>query len=223
MDKREAILAAALKLFAERGFYGTPVPLIAEEAQVGAGTIYRYFSNKNSLVNELYRHWKSALSQALTEGLPEDLPLRSLFREVLKNWIRFAITNRDAFVFLESHHHGSYLDEESIRLTDRIHNNYLQIFEQGQRDQIVKQVEPPTADGGGLRNGHPNDEGLLGRISGYNTRKHYPGGRNLLGGHSGLRALLSRCGRLWLKMAASSAKWVQRSSTTLPFLASLPL
>ena len=142
MDKREAILAAALKLFAERGFYGTPVPLIAEEAQVGAGTIYRYFSNKNSLVNELYRHWKSALSQALTEGLSEDLPLRSLFREILKNWIRFAITNRDAFVFLESHHHGSYLDEESIRLTDRIHNDYLQIFEQGQRDQIVKQVDP---------------------------------------------------------------------------------
>ncbi len=68
VDKREAILAAALKLFAERGFYGTPVPLIAQGAQVGAGTIYRYFSNKNSLVNELYRHWKSALSQALTEG-----------------------------------------------------------------------------------------------------------------------------------------------------------
>ena len=32
MDKRDAILDAALDLFAERGFYGTAVPLIAERA-----------------------------------------------------------------------------------------------------------------------------------------------------------------------------------------------
>src|SRR5438067_8425981 len=42
-DKREAIMSAALELFVERGFYGTAVPEIAERAEVGAGTIYRYF------------------------------------------------------------------------------------------------------------------------------------------------------------------------------------
>jgi AcrR family transcriptional regulator len=42
-DKREAILGAALELFAERGFHGTAVPQIADKAGVGAGTIYRYF------------------------------------------------------------------------------------------------------------------------------------------------------------------------------------
>jgi len=44
-DKRETILAAALELFVERGFYGTAVPEIAERAGVGAGTIYRYFES----------------------------------------------------------------------------------------------------------------------------------------------------------------------------------
>jgi AcrR family transcriptional regulator len=44
-DKREAIMAAALDLFVERGFYGTAVPEIAEKAGVGAGTIYRYFES----------------------------------------------------------------------------------------------------------------------------------------------------------------------------------
>ena len=34
--KKEAILAAALALFAERGFHGTAVPLIADKAKVGA-------------------------------------------------------------------------------------------------------------------------------------------------------------------------------------------
>ncbi|MEA2752174.1 MAG: Bacterial regulatory protein tetR family, partial [Myxococcales bacterium] len=37
-DKREAILDAALTLFAERGFHGTSVPDIAQLAGVGAGT-----------------------------------------------------------------------------------------------------------------------------------------------------------------------------------------
>lgn len=48
-DKREAILAAALDLFAERTFEGTPVPLIAERAGVATGTIYRYFESKETL------------------------------------------------------------------------------------------------------------------------------------------------------------------------------
>ena len=54
-DKREAILAAALDLFNERSFNGTPMPLVAERAGVGAGTIYRYFESKEALGNVVYR------------------------------------------------------------------------------------------------------------------------------------------------------------------------
>ena len=40
-NKRDDIMEAALILFAERGYDGTTVPMIAEKAKVGAGTIYR--------------------------------------------------------------------------------------------------------------------------------------------------------------------------------------
>ena len=70
-DKRGAILEAALSLFVERGFHGTAVPALADRAGVGAGTIYRYFKNKEGLVNELYREWKSALiARATTARRP---------------------------------------------------------------------------------------------------------------------------------------------------------
>src|SRR6478736_3876176 len=68
-DKREAILEAALELFAERTFDGTAVPLIAERAGVAAGTIYRYFDSKEALVNALYRRWKGALRDALAQAM----------------------------------------------------------------------------------------------------------------------------------------------------------
>ncbi|MEQ9367019.1 MAG: helix-turn-helix domain-containing protein, partial [Leptospirales bacterium] len=57
--KAQAILDASLELFAEKGYDGTAVPLIAEKAGVGAGTIYRYFESKEVLVNILYNKWRT--------------------------------------------------------------------------------------------------------------------------------------------------------------------
>ena len=69
LDKKELIMAAALELFAERGYHGTPVSLIAEQAKVGSGTIYRYFKDKDDLVNTLYRHWKRKYFLETTEEI----------------------------------------------------------------------------------------------------------------------------------------------------------
>ena len=38
--KQDAILAAALQLFAQKGFHGTAVPDVAQLAGVATGTIY---------------------------------------------------------------------------------------------------------------------------------------------------------------------------------------
>jgi len=48
-DKRDDIVQAALELIAENGFHGAPMAMIADRAGVGAGTIYRYFENKDLL------------------------------------------------------------------------------------------------------------------------------------------------------------------------------
>src|SRR5262245_31156210 len=78
-DKREAILSAALELFAERGFHGTAVPLVAEKAGVGAGTIYRYFESKEALVNALFQQWKEAIGSAVLTDFPFQSPVREQF------------------------------------------------------------------------------------------------------------------------------------------------
>ncbi|MEC2439513.1 helix-turn-helix domain containing protein, partial [Bacillus cereus] len=49
-NKQEDIFDAAMQLFAELGYDGTTIPMIAENAKVGAGTSYRYFENKEALV-----------------------------------------------------------------------------------------------------------------------------------------------------------------------------
>ena len=58
MDKREQILLAALKLFTEFGFHGTPTSKIAVEAGVSNGTLFHYFKTKEALILALYDYVK---------------------------------------------------------------------------------------------------------------------------------------------------------------------
>lgn len=113
LDKREAIFAAALALFAERGFHGTSVPDIAQRAGVGAGTIYRYFEGKEALVNALYQHYKGVLVQGLLHGFDPDAPPRAAFHGFWTNAVAFVRASPQAFDFLELHHHAPYLDKKS--------------------------------------------------------------------------------------------------------------
>ena len=79
-DKQTAILDATLELVSEKGFHGTPTSAIAQEAGVGVGTIYRYFENKEDLIDELYKRLKLQLAKAVLIGYSANLPLRQRFR-----------------------------------------------------------------------------------------------------------------------------------------------
>jgi len=72
-------------LISERGFHGTPMSMIADKAGVGAGTIYRYFENKEDLILQLYLEIKRETGKALLAGYSEELPLRERFRTNRKN------------------------------------------------------------------------------------------------------------------------------------------
>ena len=141
-DKRAAILDAALALFSERGFHGTAVPLVAERAHVGAGTLYRYFESKEALVNALYRRWKEALASVLLDGFPLDAEPRVQFAECWRRLSGFALQNPRAFVFLELHHHAPYLDEQS-RAADVAVLGPLRAFAEQQKRAGALRDQPP--------------------------------------------------------------------------------
>jgi AcrR family transcriptional regulator len=52
----ERILAAALELYAERGFHATQTPDIATRAGMSVGGLYRYFRDKHQIFLELVHH-----------------------------------------------------------------------------------------------------------------------------------------------------------------------
>lgn len=141
-DKREAILAAALASFAERGFYGTAVPLIADRARVGAGTVYRYFLSKEAIVNALYQHHKQALGAHLLAAVDAGQPAREQFRAYWRELAAFVVENPNVFEFLELHHHAPYLDAESRALEEKLRLLARERFEAFRREQVVKDAPP---------------------------------------------------------------------------------
>ena len=120
-DKRRTILDAALRVFADRGYHGTSVPEVADAAGIGVGTMYRYFDNKDALVNEVYRDAKLRLRAALLDGMPPTDPYtldqgKAWFGELWQRLAKFAVGEPDAFRFLEMQDHMPYLDAESRQL-----------------------------------------------------------------------------------------------------------
>jgi TetR/AcrR family fatty acid metabolism transcriptional regulator len=53
-DKHGKILQAAIKVFAQKGFYSARISDIANEAKVADGTIYLYFNNKYDILISIF-------------------------------------------------------------------------------------------------------------------------------------------------------------------------
>lgn len=77
-QSREAIVDAALELFAEHGFEATTVQAVAERADVSPATVARYFPSKDSLLFA-ERDTRVAELRAAVLGRPRrESPLRAL-------------------------------------------------------------------------------------------------------------------------------------------------
>ena len=121
-DKLNRILEAATIAFAEKGFHGTTIPDIADSAGVGAGTIYRYFANKEDLVNGVFINSKRKLLSYLVTDINNEnkFDLEARFKSAWGNLCRFAKENPKEFYFLEMQEHSKYLSKESKKLERQI-------------------------------------------------------------------------------------------------------
>jgi TetR/AcrR family fatty acid metabolism transcriptional regulator len=62
-DKREAILRAAITVFAHNGYFNSKVADIAREAGVADGTVYLYFKSKEEILHSIFDR---SVDEALT-------------------------------------------------------------------------------------------------------------------------------------------------------------
>jgi AcrR family transcriptional regulator len=92
-DKRNAILAAATRLFAERGLTAAPTSEISKEAGVAEGTLFTYFKTKDDLINALYREIKLELADAMMSDFPRKKNVRTRLRHVWDRYVNWGFAH----------------------------------------------------------------------------------------------------------------------------------
>lgn len=92
-DKRNAILDAATRLFAERGLTAAPTSEISKQAGVAEGTLFTYFKTKDDLINALYREIKMELADAMMSDFPRKKNVGTRLRHVWDRWVNWGIAN----------------------------------------------------------------------------------------------------------------------------------
>ena len=92
-DKRNAILDAATRLFAERGLAGAPTSEISKRADVAEGTLFTYFETKDDLINSLYREIKLELADAMMSDFPRKKNVRTRLQHVWDRYVNWGIAN----------------------------------------------------------------------------------------------------------------------------------
>jgi len=65
IDKRDALLRAAIETFAARGFFNAQVADVARAAGVAAGTVYLYFRGKDDLLISIF---EKTMKEAIASG-----------------------------------------------------------------------------------------------------------------------------------------------------------
>ncbi|WP_054676763.1 TetR/AcrR family transcriptional regulator [Parasalinivibrio latis] len=141
-DKRTLILEATQRLLAQTGFHGLSMQMVAKEAGVAAGTIYRYFADKNDLLAQLHNHVLQHVANKISAGLSDSMSLRQRFEKIWLNTWQMVITNDDQLI--NRYQFDSLPRNESAeqRIWEKAVFSFLfELFEKGKEEGIFKELD----------------------------------------------------------------------------------
>jgi AcrR family transcriptional regulator len=146
---KENIIKTAFQLFSENGIHNVALVQIAKESKIGVATVYRYFGNKKTIINECANYiWEeitklveikiSSLEFLKLTGIEKMEGLLVMFYDLYNNnkqYLKF-ISEYDAYIAQDI-----LSPEEATRYNENFlvfHNIGLRFFEEGIKDNTIK-------------------------------------------------------------------------------------
>lgn len=122
-DRYDAILDAAQRVFAEKGFEGASIADIARVAGISDGLVYRYFRNKRELLYGVLRQFYQRIMVDLEHEVFGQDRFRARLEALIKRHIEVFVADTDlcrlfiAEVRVASDYEGSTIQELNRRYT----------------------------------------------------------------------------------------------------------
>lgn len=139
-DKYHRILEAAVKVFAEQGFFQSTISQIAKTAGVADGTIYLYFKNKDDILTQFFSYKTKLVfdrfKEAVEEGPNAIEKLRNLIRKHLEEFQR---DRNMAVLYQTETHQPTRMAEYQIKEMSKKYLDIVsEIVEQGQQEGSIR-------------------------------------------------------------------------------------
>jgi AcrR family transcriptional regulator len=146
---RDAILDAAIRCFAQKGFAATTIKDLAFEAQVNSALLYYYFTDKQTLYREALRHIAQRLSDSAGRRLDEDLAPDEAIRRFVQQQAEFLIANPHVprLMLREMlEHTGRHAEGAIVSLIGGVFTTLCDVIRRGQDEGIFRgDVDPKYA------------------------------------------------------------------------------
>lgn len=139
-DKREAILRAAIKVFARNGYFNSKVSDIAGEAGIADGTVYLYFKSKEEVLHSVFDR---AMEEFINEGKREIAEIERAddrLRRIAQLHLEKLGADREAAIVFQVELRGStkFMEEFSATGFAEYLNIIRETFADGQKQGIFR-------------------------------------------------------------------------------------
>lgn len=126
-ERREEILAAALKLFTEFGVYAVSTRQIAQAVGISQPTLYAYFPTKDDIGRELHDRAFALLARRLADGEHGPVDSPACMAAMLRVYVDFGLENPDMYriAFMsETREVKNWWEQKDIALSPSTQSTY---------------------------------------------------------------------------------------------------
>jgi Transcriptional regulator len=142
MSKRDDILAATLDLISEEGLQSITFLKIFKRANVGSGTVYNYFKNKEELVGAIYIKIIDLFSEVMLRNYNRSENVFTCFKQLLINMAYFAHNYQKEQWFLENYSHSPFISEEIRNREIPAMAECILLIQRGIEQGLIRKINP---------------------------------------------------------------------------------
>jgi len=133
---RDRLVRSAVSLMTERGYHATTTPQIARAANVAEGTMYRHFSSKQAMLNEIYRAGARIFLDRARTSPPGDC--RARLRDLAEHWRTMALRDGPLVRCVMLTDWKDLLDARSLEMRGNLRFAIEAIVAAGKADGMVR-------------------------------------------------------------------------------------
>lgn len=142
---REIILNSALNLFAQKSYFKTSIADIARETNIGSGSIYHLFKNKEAIAQVLYDDLLGRMDDSLAEIRRSHKTVVDRTRAVVDLLFTLTEDAPEVMRFLLLSNHREFLPGEKSLSSSLAFEGFKEILSDGIKNGDIRRMHPAMA------------------------------------------------------------------------------